>query len=109
MEAWYDGDAKSVTCVDCQHRVETASRPCADPPPWPPPLAPDPSAGRAWRDAQATRSWGRLAPPVEFVTEEHRRTSKQWPPTSPIPKGLSHRDRLGDGQTGTTSPGKCAE
>jgi hypothetical protein len=73
MEAWYDVDAKSVTCVDCQHRVEIASRPAAVTPPWPPPIAPDPAAGRAWRDAQATRSWGRLAPVVEFVAEEHRR------------------------------------
>jgi hypothetical protein len=74
MDAWYDVDAKSVTCVDCQRRTETASRPVAVPPPWPPPVVPDAVGGQARRDARAARTWRRLAPAVEFVTDEpHRR------------------------------------
>jgi hypothetical protein len=73
MDAWYDVDAKSVTCVDCQQRTEMAARPTAPTPPWPPPIVPDAIAGRARRDARSARTWGKLAPAVEFVTDEHRR------------------------------------
>jgi hypothetical protein len=73
MDAWYDVDAKSVTCVDCQQKTERASRPMAAAPPWPPPVVPDAAGGQARRDARSARTWGQLAPAVEFVTDEHRR------------------------------------
>ena len=74
MDAWFDVETKSVTCVDCRQRAEAASRPVAAPPPWPPPIGPDAAAGQARRDARTARMWRRLAPAVEFVSDEpHRR------------------------------------
>ncbi len=69
MEAWYDAEAKSVMCVDCHHSsTEEAKHPVACPP-TPPPIEVG-AAGRAWRDARVARTWGRLAPVVQFVSDE---------------------------------------
>lgn len=75
MDAWYDVEAKSVTCVDCQQQSEAASRPLSTPPPWPPPIGPGAAGGQARRDARTARTWGRLAPAVEFVSDEPQRGS----------------------------------
>ena len=73
VDAWYDGEAKSVTCIDCQRQAETALRPSPAPPPWPPPIIPDTAGDHGRREARTTRTWAQLAPAVEFVGDEPHR------------------------------------
>ena len=74
MEAWYDAEAKSVTCVDCHHSLtEAAAQSLASSPPTPPPIEVGVAgAGTARRDARIARTWGRLAPVVQFVSDEQQ-------------------------------------
>ena len=69
MDAWYDAEAKSVTCVDCHHAHFEAEKHSVACPPTPTPIEAG-FAGPARHEARVARTWRRLAPVVEFVNDE---------------------------------------